>query len=129
MEPVEGFQEYPKWRHHLSKGEKRINNADEEAELTPDVDGWGDLIRDLGQPAAQKISAEREAALAKLAADKKAFDKAQADELAKFDADAKAAAKAATKKSEPASAAASAASGEGSPAPTPAGKGKVGATD
>lgn len=39
--------EYPKHRHHASKPMVVVEDPDEEAEKTPDADGWTDNLSDL----------------------------------------------------------------------------------
>jgi hypothetical protein len=40
-------QEYPKHRHHAVHPFKHVADPDEEAELTPDSEGWVDDLQDL----------------------------------------------------------------------------------
>jgi hypothetical protein len=41
------YQEYPKHRHHADLKTRRVEDPDEEADLTPDDEGWVDNLSDL----------------------------------------------------------------------------------
>lgn len=60
-DPTHPDNHYPKYRHHSTEESVRIENPDEERELTPAREGWFDLKRDaMEKKSAPKRGADSE---------------------------------------------------------------------